>query len=109
MEPGISIRTLVVGSDTHVIVLSGALDEATVPAVEAARARGIGCTKIVDLIDVSHIDELGAALLTQPALLVVADEPARRRLAAAGADHTLRSYATLTDAVTHAAPPPKTG
>jgi ABC-type transporter Mla MlaB component len=101
---GISIRTLVVGTDTHVIVLSGALDEAAVPAVEAAFARGIGCTKIVDLLDVSYIDEMGAALLARPALVVVADQSALRLLAAAGADQRLRSYATLTEAVADAVP-----
>jgi hypothetical protein len=98
---GISIRTLVVGEDTHVVVLAGALDEAAAPAVEAALRRGEGSRTIVDLLDVTAIDRTGAALLERPNVVVVADQPVLRALAAAS-DWQPRVYDRLTDAIADA-------
>lgn len=102
MDAGISIRTLIVGSDTHVVVLAGALDEAAVPAVAAALQRGDGHRTIVDLLDVTNIDEPGASLLERPNLVVVADQPVLRALTAASGEHPLRVYERLTDAIADA-------
>lgn len=102
MDAGISIRTLVVGTDTHVVVLSGSLNEAAAPAVGAALRRGDGHRTIVDLLDVTDIDSVGAALLERPNVVVVADRPALRALAAAS-DSQPRVYERLTDAIADAA------
>ena len=101
MDADISIRTLIVGSDTHVVVLAGALDEAAVPAVAAALLRGVGHRTMVDLVDVTNIDEPGASLLERPNLVVVADQRVLRALSAAG-DHLPRVYERLTDAIADA-------
>ena len=101
MDCGISIRTLIVGSDTHVVVLAGALDEAAAPAVGAALRRGEGHRTIVDLLDVTDIDTTGAALLERPNVVVVADRPVLRALTAATA-HRPRVYERLTDAIADA-------
>ncbi|HEX6789596.1 MAG TPA: hypothetical protein VF091_10185 [Gaiellaceae bacterium] len=101
MTEGISIRTLVVGSDTHVVVLSGSLDEAAAPAVGAALQRGDGHRTIVDLLDVTDIDRTGASLLDRPNVVVVADQPVLRALSAA-TDHQPRVYERLTDAIADA-------
>lgn len=102
MAEGISIRTLVVDSDTHVVVLSGSLDEAAAPAVGAALRRGEGHRTIVDLLDVTDIDRTGASLLDRPDVVVVADRPVLRALAAA-TDCRPRVYERLTDAIADAA------
>jgi hypothetical protein len=99
---GISIRTLVVGADTRVVVLAGALDEAAVPAVSAALQRGECSRTIVDLLDVTDIDTRGASLLERPNVVVVADQPVLRALAAAS-DCRPRVYDRLTDAIADAA------
>jgi hypothetical protein len=101
VQEGISIRTLVVGADTHVVVLAGALDEAAAPAVAAALRRGEGSRTIVDLLDVTAFDRTGAALLERPNVVVVADQPVLRALAAA-TDRQPRVYERLTDAIADA-------
>lgn len=101
MGQGISIRTLIVGSGTRVVVLAGTLDEAAAPAVAAAFSRGDGSRTIVDLLDVTHIDRAGASLLDRAGIVVVADRPALRALAAAGGPEP-RSYERLTDAIADA-------
>jgi hypothetical protein len=101
VDCGISIRTLVVGSDTHVVVLAGALDEAAAPAVGAALQRSDGHHTIVDLLDVTHIDRTGALTLDRSGVLVVADRPTLRALTAASARRH-QVYERLTDAIADA-------
>jgi hypothetical protein len=98
---GISIRTLVVGSDTHVVVLAGSLDGAAAPAVGAALQRGDGHRTIVDLLDVTFIDRTGASMLDRSGVVVVADRATLRALTAASARQH-RVYERLTDAIADA-------
>lgn len=102
MDAGISIRTIVVGTDTYVVVLSGSLNEGAAPAVGAALRRGEGRRTIVDLLDVTDIDRAGASLLERPNLVVVADKPVLRALSAAS-ELQPRVYEQLTDAIADAA------
>jgi ABC-type uncharacterized transport system permease subunit len=101
LDAAISIRTLVVGADTRIVVLAGSLDEAAAPAVTAALERGEAESTIVDLLDVTYIDTVGASLLERPNVVVVADRPVVRALDAAGSTHH-RIYERLTDAIADA-------
>ena len=98
MDAAISIKTIVVGADTHVVVLSGSLNQGAAPAVSAALRRGEGRRTIVDLLDVTDIDRVGASLLERPNLVVVADKPVLRALTAAS-ERQPRVYEHLTDAI----------
>jgi hypothetical protein len=102
VDAAISIRTLVVGDDTHVVVLAGSLDEAAAPAVGAALRRGEGHRTIVDLLDVTLIDGAGASLLERPNVVVVADQPVLRALTEASS-YRPRVYEHLMDAIADAA------
>src|SRR4051794_29061980 len=99
MPGDIEIRTLLVGSRTHVFVLEGELDSRTAAQVDSELRQADGETMIVDLLDVTFIDAAGLAVLDRPGLSVVADRPALHKVTRCGDPDMLTCYSTLSAAV----------